>query len=118
MKTQDPQTQTVKSTLADLLMSGNDTNLRPYRVLIGHNMGFNTLLFGVPIDKFYDISEVANERNIEEKGAYEGEQIAQRQLDPKHADRLASYILKGLLASVDAKLQRSGSPLPAALDPS
>ena len=111
MKIQEPQTQAVKSTLADLLMSGNDTNLRPYRVLIGHNMGFNTLVMSVPIDKFYDVSEVANERNIEEKGGYEGQQVAQRELDPKHAERLATYLLKGLFASVEAKAKARGSEL-------
>ncbi len=111
MKIQEPRTETVKSTLADLLMSGNDTNLRPYRVLIGHNMGFSTLVMSVPIDKFYDISEVANERNIEEKGAYEGQQVAQRELDPKHAERLATYIMKGLFASVEAKAKLRGSEL-------
>jgi hypothetical protein len=111
MKIEDQQTQTINSTLADLLMSGNDTNLRPYRILIGHNMGFNTLLMSVPIDKFYDISEVANERNIEEKGAYEGQQVAQRELDPKHAERLATYLMKGLFASVEAKAKLRCSEL-------
>jgi hypothetical protein len=111
MKLQEPQTQPIKSTLADLLLSGNDTNVRPYRVLIGHNMGFNTLLLSVPLDKFYDISEVANERNIEERGVYEGQEVAQRELDPKHAERLATYILKGLFASVEAKARLRGSEL-------
>ena len=111
MKIQEPQTQPVKSTLADLLQSGNDTNVRPYRVLIGHNMGFNTLMMSVPLDKFYDISEVANERNIEEKGTFEGQEVAQRELDPKHAERLATYILKGLFASVEAKAKMRGSEL-------
>jgi len=112
MKIQDPQSQPVNSTLADLLKSGNETTLRPYRVLIGHNMGFNTLLLCVPIDKFYDISEVANRQNIEEKGVYDGEPVAQRELDLKHAEGLATYLLKGLFASVEAKAKLSGTELP------
>lgn len=111
MNIQAPQTQAVNSTLADLLKSGNETTLRPYRVLIGHNMGFNTLLMCVPIDKCYDISEVANRQNIEEKGAYEGEPVAQRELDHKHAEGLATYLLKGLFASVEAKAKLSNTEL-------
>jgi DNA-sulfur modification-associated len=103
MNIQEPQSKPIESTLADLLKSGNDNNLRPYQVLIGHNMGFTTLLMSVPIDKFYDISEVANERTFEEKRLYEGQQVAQRELDLKHAERLATYLLKGLFASVAAK---------------
>ena len=105
MNVQEPQSKPIESTLADLLASGNDNNLRPYQVLIGHNMGFTTLLMSVPIDKFYDISEVANERTIEEKRLFEGQPVAQRELDLKHAERLATYLLKGLFASVAAKAE-------------
>lgn len=112
MNIQSPQSQTVSATLADLLKSGNETDLRPYRVLIGHNMGFNTLLLCIPIDKFYDISEVANEQNIQDKGAYKGEGVAQRELDPKHAEGLATYLLKGLFASVEAKANINQRVLP------
>lgn len=111
MNIQEPQAQIVKSTLGGLRNSGNDTNLRPYRVLIGHNMGFNTLLLCVPLDKFYDMSEVANAQNIEEKSVYDGEEVAQRELDPKHAEGLATYMLKGLFASVEAKAKARSTEL-------
>ena len=110
MTIKEPTSMPVNSTLADLLKSGNETNLKPYQVLLGHNMGFTTLLMSVPIEKFYDISEVANQQTLEEKGAFEGHQVAQRELDVKHAEGLARYILKGLFASVRAKYLSDDHP--------
>lgn len=116
MQLQDPQTEPVGTTLGALLKTGNDTDLRPHRVLIGHNMGYNTLLMNMPVDKFYDVSEVANERNLVEKPVYEGQQTAQRDLDPKHAERLATYILKGLFTRARVIAQQRKAELPDEFD--
>ncbi|QNI32409.1 hypothetical protein H7849_26115 [Alloacidobacterium dinghuense] len=72
-----------------------DSSARPYNVLTGFNLGSNTLLLSVPMHQFYEISAVANEQGLAEQSA-EG-MIAQRKLDPKHAAKLATYILKGLV---------------------
>jgi hypothetical protein len=50
----------------------------------------------VPFRKFYDISDVANDR--------EAGPVAQRPLDMNHAKKLAAYMLKGLVSA--AKLKR------------
>src|SRR6266478_3633387 len=95
--TQDDNTL---ETNLDQLLQSSDTSERPFTVLTGHNMGNNSLLLCVPMHQFWEISEVANERNIAEKQAYAAEVVAQRKLDPAHAARLAAYILKGLFYSV------------------
>jgi hypothetical protein len=62
--------------------------------------------------QFYEISAVANEQGLAEQSA-EG-MIAQRKLDPKHAAKLATYILKGLVNTViERKKVLKEEPSPA-----
>lgn len=71
-------------------------------VLSGWNLGSSTLNMTMNMDTFRGIALVANEARIVAMG--EGpEQIAQRQLIPDHAKKLALYILRGLLAGVKAR---------------
>jgi hypothetical protein len=95
----------------DQLLDKTDTCERPFAVLTGHNMGNNTLLLCVPMHQFWEISEVANERNINDNAAYAGQKVAQRKLDMSHAAKLATYILKGLFYSVEVRLKGTGQPL-------
>lgn len=68
-------------------------------MLSGSNMGNSTLNLTMSMATFREIALVANEARIVSMG--EGpEQIAQRQLIPDHAKKLALYILRGLLAGV------------------
>ena len=85
-------------------------------VLIGHNLGSNTLLVKVPMHEFFEISEVANERGLQNRPDFEDEAIAQRNLDPKHAQKLAVYILKGLAYALGNRYTREGRAIPAALE--
>ena len=88
------------STMDDLLMEGDSTEI-PRKVFVGHNLGYRTFLANMPIHDFFRYSEVANDP---EKGG----EIAQRRLDPKHAQSLAAYILKGLLAStINSKIAQA-----------
>jgi len=112
MTTIDKATDSTETSL-DQLLQTTDSSDRPFTVLTGHNMGNSTLLLSVPMHLFWEISEVANERNLAELSAYSNELVAQRKLDPAHATRLASYILKGLFYSVEMKQRASGQPLPA-----
>lgn len=86
---------------------------RPHAVLLGTNLGSRTLFMTIPMHTFYEMSEVANERNIEANKNYEGELIAQRKLDPKHAEKLASYILKGLFQTVEVRYASQSEELPS-----
>jgi hypothetical protein len=106
------QEQTTLETNLDQLLKTSDTSERPYTVLTGHNMGNNTLVLSVPMHQFWEISEVANERNLSEQQAFAGQAVAQRKLDGTHATRLAVYILKGLFYSVETKLRALGQDLP------
>lgn len=103
----------VPNTLDELLEEGNPG--RPYTVLAGHNMGNNTIIMSIPMHQFYEISEVANERNLTERVEFKNTDIAQRKLDEKHATKLANYILKGLLHSVANRFARSGKAIPEAV---
>ncbi|WLC91341.1 DNA sulfur modification protein DndB (plasmid) [Clostridium estertheticum] len=58
-----------------------------------NNLGSTTLLTKIPMYEFYKMSDVANERSEN------GEPVAQRKLDIKHASDLARYILKGLIST-------------------
>lgn len=83
-----------------------DSSARPFNVLTGFNLGNNTLLLNVPMHQFYEISSVANEKGLAEQGI-DGP-IAQRKLDPKHAAKLATYILKGLVSAAISRRRSSG----------
>lgn len=83
-------------------------------MLSGFNMGNQTLNITMTMSTFRDVALVANEARIISMG--EGpEQIAQRQLIPDHAKKLAIYILRGLLASVKARWGLDGKHLPDCL---
>ncbi|MGL4325235.1 MAG: DNA sulfur modification protein DndB, partial [Beijerinckiaceae bacterium] len=92
----------------DTIADAGDINEQPYNVFIGHNLGHRVFTMSVPFRKFFDISDVANDRDAGP--------IAQRQLDAAHAKKLAVYMLKGLVSA--AKLKRSllGKPAIAAFD--
>ena len=85
-------------------------------VLVGHNLGSNTLLVKVPMHEFFEISEVANERSLANRADLEGEAVAQRNLDTKHAHKLAIYLLKGLANALANRYRREERNLPQALD--
>ena len=90
-----------------------DSSARPYNVLTGFNLGSNTLLLSVPMHLFYEISAVANEQGLAEHS--EEGMVAQRKLDPKHAAKLATYILKGLVNAVIQRKLDQNQPLSGAL---
>lgn len=76
-----------------------DTSVRQ-NAFVGMNLGRETFLMKIPLSQFSEISRVANERTM---GA--GEDVAQRPLDKAHAQRLAVYVLKGVVIGVrDAAL--------------
>lgn len=79
-------------TLDDVLEEG-DTSEKPMKVFIGHNLGSRTFLMQMPMHEFFSMSEVANDPGRD------GETVAQRKLDPSHANKLAIYILKGLVSA-------------------
>ncbi|SEN82125.1 DNA sulfur modification protein DndB [Bradyrhizobium sp. OK095] len=87
----------------DSLVETGDVNEVPYNVFIGHNLGHRVFTMSVPFRKFKDISDVANDRELGP--------VAQRSLDPNHAKKLASYMLKGLISA--AKLKREVTDKPA-----
>ncbi|RMU64751.1 hypothetical protein ALP25_03443 [Pseudomonas syringae pv. syringae] len=92
LKMNDNLPTPMTGSLDDLLTAGDGAE-RAFRVFVGHNLGHRVFLLQVPMHEFYTISEVANEQ------ACEGAEVAQRKLDPVHANKLAKYILKGLIAS-------------------
>jgi DndB-like DNA-sulfur modification-associated protein len=92
----------------DVLVDEGDVNESPFNVFIGHNLGHRVFTMQVPFRKFYDISDVANDR---ETGP-----VAQRALDPAHAKKLAIYMLKGLVSAAKLKRVATGKDVPAAFD--
>ncbi len=77
--------------LDDLLIAG-DTTEKAFKVFVGHNLGHRVFLLQVPMHEFFQISEVANDAGQSGEDA-----VTQRKLDPVHAQKLATYILKGLV---------------------
>lgn len=96
------------ATLDEVLDAG-DTSEKPMKVFIGHNLGSRTFLMQMPMHEFYSMSEVANDPGRD------GDTVAQRKLDPAHAQKLAIYILKGLVSAAIERRQISGKPVPEAL---
>ncbi len=90
-----------------------DSSARPYNVLNGFNLGNSTLLLSVPMHQFFEVSAVANEKGLAEQS--EDGPIAQRKLDPKHAAKLATYILKGLVNTVVLRRKSTGQEASPAL---
>ncbi|OYX29194.1 MAG: hypothetical protein B7Z03_09745, partial [Hydrogenophilales bacterium 32-62-9] len=80
------------SSLDDLVEEGGTAD-KPVKVFIGHNLGFRTFMTYIPMHEFFEMSEVANDP------VRDGEAISQRKLDPGHAQKLAVYILKGLVTA-------------------
>jgi hypothetical protein len=93
-------------TLDELLEEG-DTSAVPYKVFIGHNLGSKTFLMTIPMHVFFKMSDVANDSDKH------GE-VTQRKLDPKHAQNLAIYMLKGLVSTAIMKCKIDNKPVPDA----
>jgi hypothetical protein len=92
----------------DILVDEGDVNETPFNVFIGHNLGHRVFTMQVPFRKFYDISDVANDR--------EAGPVAQRALDPGHAKKLAVYMLKGLVSAAQLKRVALGKEAPEAFE--
>lgn len=90
----------------DALLDLGDASEKPMKVFIGHNLGFRTFMMYVPMHEFFEMSEVANDPGRD------GAQVAQRKLDPGHATKLGSYILKGLVSAVIKRRQIEGKEVP------
>jgi hypothetical protein len=109
------ETMAVTTNLDDLIAQGGTAD-KKIGVLVGNNLGNNTLLVKVPMHEFFEISEVANERNLEGRADLAGAETAQRPLDTKHAQKLAIYVLKGLANALANRYRRQGVPVPDALE--
>jgi hypothetical protein len=95
------------SSLDDLMEIGGTAD-KPYKVFIGHNLGFRTFVTYIPMHEFFEISEVANDP------ARDGDAVSQRKLDPAHAHKLAIYILKGLVSAAITRRGIDQKPIPEA----
>lgn len=95
-----------RETLDDLdsLTAGGDTNETPFNVFIGHNLGHRVFTMSVPFRQFFDLSDVANDRDAGP--------VAQRPLDPNHARNLAKYMLRGLVSAALMRRQIYGKDVP------
>lgn len=78
--------------LSELINRGDTANLS-INAYTSNNLGNPTLIAKIPLFDFYRMSDVANERSAN------GEPVAQRKLDIKHATSLARYILKAVLTA-------------------
>lgn len=87
------QSQNQGPTSLSNLIARGDTAETQLKTFISNNLGNTTLVAKMPMYEFYRMSDVANERSEN------GEPVAQRKLDVKHATELARYILKGLIAT-------------------
>jgi hypothetical protein len=90
--------------LSDLLETGDVTE-KAFKVFVGHNLGHRVFLLQIPMHDFIQMSEVANDP------AVHGDTVAQRKLDPAHAQKLAVYILKGLVSgAVEHRAEKKQPP--------
>lgn len=105
-----PQPLVSRESLEDLdsLASSGDVNETPFNVFIGHNLGHRVFTMSVPFRQFYEISDVANDR--------EAGPVAQRPLDKVHAQNLAKYMLRGLVSAAMLRRQITGKPKLSAFD--
>ncbi|WP_119257803.1 DNA sulfur modification protein DndB [Shinella zoogloeoides] len=92
----------------DILADSGDINETPFNVFIGHNLGHRVFTMSVPFRKFYDISDVANDR--------ESGPVAQRPLDEGHARKLAVYMVKGLVSAAKMRRIALGKDVPDAFE--
>lgn len=91
--------------LSELIRMGDTSNLE-LNAFSSNNLGNSTLLARIPVYDFYRMSKVANERSAD------GEPVAQRKLDTKHATDLARYILKAVIStSIEMQDNKQGSLL-------
>lgn len=93
----------------DELMESGDTSAKPHKVFVAHNLGNRVFLLAIPMHDFYGMSEVANERGVN------GEPVAQRKLDDTHAQKLATYTLKGLVSAAIYRREINKKPPSEAL---
>ncbi|MGH7916978.1 MAG: DNA sulfur modification protein DndB [Candidatus Binataceae bacterium] len=105
----------VTTDLNELIAKGGTAD-KKLGSLVGHNLGSNTLLVKVPMHEVREISEVANERSLANRADLIGEGIAQRNLDTKHAQKLAVYLLKGLANATANRYRLRGQPMPTTLE--
>jgi len=83
------------------LLDEGDTSEKPFKVFVGNNLGARVNVMQIPMHEFVQISAVANDPSLGE------EHVAQRKLDLAHAQKLAVYILKGLVyGAIDHRAQR------------
>src|SRR2546428_5681045 len=115
MSTIAEETMSGTTDLNELIAQGGTAD-KKLGVLLGYNLGNNTLLVKVPMHEFFEISEVANERGLSNRADLEGEEIAQRNLDTKHAQKLAVYLIKGLANAVVNRYVRLKKEIPGTLD--
>lgn len=87
----------------DVITADGDIHETPFTVFIGHNLGHRVFTMSVPFRQFYEISDVANDR---ESGS-----VAQRPLDSNHAKSLAKYMLRGLVSAARMKRDIKGENL-------
>lgn len=92
----------------DVLADAGDVNETPHNVFIGHNLGHRVFTMSVPFRKFFDISDVANNR--------EAGPVAQRALDENHAKKLAVYMVKGLISAAKMRRQYQAKEVPQTFD--
>lgn len=92
----------------DELSADGDINETPFNVFIGHNLGHRVFTMSVPFRQFYDISDVANDRD--------SGPVAQRPLDMEHARNLGKYMLRGLVSAARMRRQIQEKPVPASYD--
>lgn len=92
----------------DALSADGDINETPFNVFIGHNLGHRVFTMSVPFRQFYDISDVANDRDAGP--------VAQRPLDMEHARNLAKYMLRGLVSAAKMRRIIQEKPVPTAYD--
>jgi hypothetical protein len=94
--------------LGEIEDASSSSSERPYKVLYNNNMGNRTLIINLPIFDFYRMSAVANEQNIN----ITTNEISQRPIDFNHANKLANYILKGLVQAVVDGRKKKGKKIP------
>ena len=90
----------------DDLAKNRDSAEAPIKVVYGHNLGNRTFLLKTSMYDFFRMSQVANERG------QNGEPVSQRKLDPDHAKKLATYILRGLVSATIRRREHKGEAVP------
>ncbi len=92
----------------DALDSAGGVSERPLNVFIGHNLGHRVFTLSVPFMEFYEMSDVANHPDAGP--------VAQRRLDTSHAQKLAIYMLKGLVSAAKMRRISQGKEVPEVFD--